>query len=186
MQTRTALATLALASGLALLAGPAASAQPGTNTYTVDFEAGKTTFGDGSTFRLPARVMIATDCAPEKAGKVKVTGLGEFTLHGGSAGVAMGEFTLGKQVKAGRYAISFACGAVEHKGTFSVVGAPTSKPRPTTTSAAVPTKPKGAPETGGGATAEDADRTPLLAGGAAVLLGALLGVVALRRRRVQD
>ncbi|MCK2236416.1 MULTISPECIES: hypothetical protein [unclassified Crossiella] len=183
MQTRTVLATLALAAGTALLAAPAAMAQPGTNAYTVDFEAGKTTFGAGSTFHLPARVMIGTDCAPDKASKVKLSGMGEIQLNGGSAGVAMGEFTIPKGVKGGKHTMTFTCGPVAYRGEFTIQAPPpaTSRPRPST-SAAVPTKPKGAPETGGGGTT-DTGLGGVLAGGGALLAGAALGGWLLRRRR---
>ncbi|MGO1050843.1 hypothetical protein [Crossiella sp. CA198] len=183
MQTRTALATLALAAGAALLAAPAAMAQPGTNAYTVDFEAGKTTFGAGSTFHLPARVMIGTDCAPDKASKVKLSGMGEIQLNGGSAGVAMGEFTIPKGVKGGKHTMTFSCGPVAYRGEFTIQASPpvTSRTRPST-SAAVPTKPKGAPETGGGGTT-DTGLGGVLAGGGALLAGAALGGWLLRRRR---
>ncbi|MGW0517818.1 hypothetical protein [Crossiella sp. NPDC003009] len=183
MQTKSALATLALAAGATLLAAPAAMAQPGTNAYTVDFEAGKTSFGAGSTFHLPARVMIGTDCAPEKASKVKISGIGEIQLNGGSAGVAMGEFTIAKGARSGKHTMTFTCGTVAYRGEFTVQAPPppvTSKPRPSSTPA-VPVKPKGAPETGGGGT--DSGLGGVLAGGGALLAGAALGGWALRRRR---
>ncbi|WHT19338.1 hypothetical protein N8J89_40705 [Crossiella sp. CA-258035] len=184
MQTKSALATLALAAGATLLAAPAALAQPGTNPYTVDFEAGKTSFGAGSTFHLPARVMIGTDCAPEKASKVKISGIGEIQLNGGSAGVAMGEFAIAKGAKSGKHTMTFTCGTVAYRGEFTVQAPKpppvTSKPRPSSTPA-VPVKPKGAPETGGGGT--ESGLGGLLAGGGALLAGAALGGWALRRRR---
>ncbi|MBP2475707.1 hypothetical protein JOF53_004579 [Crossiella equi] len=188
MNTKAAFAAFALAAGAAILAVPTASAQPGVSQHVIEMANGKVDFSNwGNTFHNPARLGVLADCAdPAKASPVRIGKDIQFTLKPHEDGGLLGSVLLTK-VKAGKYPITFSCGDVHYKADIFVVAEqrPTTskpKPKPTTSTAAVPTKPKGAPETGGGGTEENGALGYAI-GGTALLGGIGAGAFALRRRR---
>ncbi|MBP2474671.1 cell division septation protein DedD [Crossiella equi] len=159
-----------------------------------------------------ARVEITTECplnGNHREPSSEVLEGVKRVSYDGNTHIAKWAAVVKKDAKVGLYVVSYACGADSGTANLSVsaatgtteptkptttearpttskpVPASSTRPKPTTSTATSTSKvtPKGAPETGGGGTADGGNGLAIAGGAAALAAGAGFGVWALRRRR---